>query len=310
MKNILIPNLFILGAAKCGTTTLHDYLSQLSGVCMSLPKEPFFFEAYYEKGMDFYKRHYFSHWNGEPFIGEARHRNLIQPYVPERIYKTNPKAKLIIIVRNPVDRAFSHWYHNYSRHSEKLSFKEAIKADLERIEKGLKCDTEGEIKEHIKRLPIPSKGKVKGLGLYRTYIDTGYYYQQIQRYLLYFNANDIKVILFEDLVSKPYEVIGEVTDFIDLSCCAEKVIISNKNRHLEFPSDLVPFSLRLINVINKVKYFLRRDLNYKEIKPYNHFRTKNIKTLSWLTHHYREHNDELANFINKDLTNWNQIQEI
>jgi hypothetical protein len=90
------PNFFILGAAKCGTSSLRGYLSRHPEVFMSDPKEPFFFEAEYEKGFDFYWRRYFSDWQGEPAIGEARHRNLFLPYVTKRIAASVPDAKLLM----------------------------------------------------------------------------------------------------------------------------------------------------------------------------------------------------------------------
>lgn len=216
MTSVFLPNLFILGAAKCGTTTLYQYISGLTDVCMSKPKEPFFFEAEFDRGLDFYHRKYFSHWRGEVVVGEARHRNLILPYVPPRIHKLNPNAKLIVLVRNPIDRAFSHWYHLFARNSEELGFCEAIQEDLKRIEKGLKCDTPEEIKQHILKLPREAEDKEIGLGLYRTYLDSGYYYEQIERYLSLFPRENIKVIVFEDLVTKPKKIVGELIEWFGL----------------------------------------------------------------------------------------------
>ncbi len=79
------PSFFVLGAAKCGTTSLHDYLAQHSDICMSSPKEPFYFEAEQLRGAGWYRSRYFAHWRGEPIVGESRHRNLYLPWVPERI---------------------------------------------------------------------------------------------------------------------------------------------------------------------------------------------------------------------------------
>lgn len=104
-----LPSFFILGAAKCGTTSLHAYLGQHPDVCVSDPKEPFFFEAEFDRGATYYFNRYFSHWAGERIVGEARHRNLYMPYIPERILRFNPRARLIICVRNPTERAISHW---------------------------------------------------------------------------------------------------------------------------------------------------------------------------------------------------------
>lgn len=136
-------NLFVLGAAKCGTTTLHHYLNQHPSILMAHPKEPLFFEAEYECGNDFYHEKYFATWDGQPIQGEARHRNLYLPFVVPRIKAYAPDdAKFLVILRNPVDRAYSHWWHNYSWGDEKKSFEEAIEDNLERLEKGHLFETE------------------------------------------------------------------------------------------------------------------------------------------------------------------------
>jgi hypothetical protein len=101
------PNFFILGSAKCGSTTLYEHLGQHPDVFFSTPKEPIFFEAEYEKGFDYYWDTYFAAWDGQAAIGEARHRNLFLPYVAPRVHAACPDARLIVIVRNPVDRAYS-----------------------------------------------------------------------------------------------------------------------------------------------------------------------------------------------------------
>src|SRR5437016_1099947 len=90
-----LPSIFLLGAAKCGTTTLSTLLEGLPDVCFSVSKEPWFFEVEYEQGLDYYRRRYFRHWCGESLLAEGRHRNLYLPWVPQRIHTTNPHAKLI-----------------------------------------------------------------------------------------------------------------------------------------------------------------------------------------------------------------------
>lgn len=93
------PDFFILGAAKCGTTSLHAWLDFHPDILMSDPKEPFFFEAEYERGREYYRETYFKHWQGQPLTGDARHRNLYFSYIPERIRELNPAARFIILLR-------------------------------------------------------------------------------------------------------------------------------------------------------------------------------------------------------------------
>lgn len=310
-----IPNLFILGAAKCGTTTLHQYLNRLPDICMSEPKEPFYFEAEYGQGIEFYRKKYFAHWHGEAIKGDARHRNLLLPFIPDRIRQVNPDAKLIVLVRNPTDRAFSHWYHNYSRDSEDLSFPDAIEVDLQRIRSGLRCDTEEEILQHIERLPRPAPGKVIGLGLYRTYLDSGYYFEQIERYLALFPEGNLKIILFDDLVQQPQQVMADVLSFLGLekglNMIAERLwanparplpkgrssLYTHYYQLVQNPGDNL-FRLRSI-----LPDRLRKFIKYRLMPVPSIFRM-DPETRNWLNDHYLEHNDKLAGYLGTDTSNW------
>jgi hypothetical protein len=262
------PNFFLLGAAKCGTTTLHRYLGEIPAVCMSLPKEPFFFEAEYELGLEHYRRKYFKHWNGEYIIGDARHRNLYLPFVAQSIWNVNPQAKLVVCIRNPIERAYSHWWHWYSRKIESLGFEQAVQEDIERIQANWRTETPHEIA--VYKEVLDSTGK----GIYRSYIDSGYYYRQICRYLDYFPNDQIKIILFDDLQQRPYFVIKELESFIGTDYYGQDNFLTKKeNPHSPESND-----------------FKRMPISPK-------FRT-------FLNDHYQEHNVKLAHLINKDLSHW------
>ncbi|HLU12145.1 MAG TPA: sulfotransferase domain-containing protein [Oceanobacillus sp.] len=263
-----LPNVFILGAAKCGTTTLHAYLEKIPSVCMSRPKEPFFFEAEYELGLAHYQRLYFSHWQGEPIIGEARHRNLYLPYIPKRIHDTNPNAKLIVMVRNPIERAYSHWWHWYSRGVELLDFEEAIAADHNRIQEGYNVSTATETQ--VYQATLDQTGK----GIYRTYLDSGYYFEQIERYLQFFPRNHLKVIYFEDLVKDPLSTLQDLEKFLGVS------FYTSHN-----------FEILHLNPAAESRQGIQRT-------------TMNDKIRAWLVKHYHDHNDKLANFTGRNLSDW------
>jgi len=204
------PSLFVLGAAKSATTSLHVYLDQHPHIFMSKPKEPVFFEAEYERGARFYYSKYFGGSNNEPVIGESRHRNLYLPYVPARIHAYNPRAKLLAVLRNPAERAISHWWHWYSRGFEHLSPQEAFEADLRRIGAGEKVGTPEEIMSYVNALGPYAQSR------HRTYIDSGYYHDQLERYLQLFSRDQLCVVLFDDLVSMRVETMRRVFEFLDV----------------------------------------------------------------------------------------------
>ena len=299
-ESVFLPNLFLLGAAKCGTTTLHAYLDDLPDVCMSRPKEPFFFEAEFERGLGFYRERYFAHWRGEPVIGDARHRNLYLPYVPERIHAVNPRAKLLVLVRNPIERAFSHWYHYHWQHRDPLGFWEAIQADWKRIQAGLRYDTPEEIAEHARHLGPDERGNT-GYGIYRTYLDSGYYYQQIKRYLALYPAENLRVILFEDLVSHPQDIVSELVEFLAMDPATNRF---SKERW-ENPANLPLWLKRLVErarLRERIAFPIRKAFRNAR----NLWRRQQIdaRTRRWLRDHYRDHNRALEEFLQRDLASW------
>ncbi len=303
--NQFLPNLFILGAARCGTTSLHSYLAGIPGICMSNPKEPFFFECEYQRGLDHYQKTYFAHWKGEGIIGEARHRNLYLPYVPERIHRVNPNAKLLVILRNPIDRAYSHWWLLYYNKREKLKFPEAIEEDYERIQKGFRCETPEEIEQYCKNLGFDGS-TTKGHGIYRTYLDTGYYYEQISRYTKIFPVNQLKVILLEDLLKDPRKIIGEICQFLGLAD-----VTTDKNFRFKKENEKETALFRNVSGVygssglrallpNWLRKGGRKLIDWIGRDP-----GMDSETREWLRVHYFAQNRALERFLKRDLSHWN-----
>jgi hypothetical protein len=260
------PSFFILGAAKCGTTSVHGYLSQHPEVCMSNPKEPFFFEAEFENGSAYYFNRYFSHWKDETTVGEARHRNLYMPYTAERIHAFNPQARLIVCLRNPAQRAVSHWWHWYSRGMDPLSFAQAIEEDRERIESRISYDNLP-IRNLYQRM-LTSDGK----GILRTYLDSGYYYEQIERFLRLYPRSHLHVVLLEDLVRDPERVMAAILDFIGVDAGFASQM------------DYTPLNRSEGNMMAQV----------------------DSSTLDWLAEHYRLHNSGLLQLLGRKNPEWNE----
>jgi len=298
--NAFKVNLFVLGAAKCGTTTLHDYLSDMPEICMSDPKEPFFFECEYLKGESFYQGKYFSHYNNEPLIGESRHRNLYLPHVPERIHAYNPDAKLIVILRNPVDRAYSHWWHAYSRDYEKLSFELAIHADMQRIGEGKHLDTVNEIEEYC--------SVEDNVTFYRTYVDTGYYMEQIERYLKLFSREQLCVVLTEDLQNSPLKTINRIREFLELpELSDEEFQPKHSNTYKKPEAGKKTHKLARAFFLHKLLPSSIKSGIYKKYNSLILRRQKmSGKTRRMLIDHFKIHNEHLSEFIKRDLSHWNQ----
>ena len=213
MDERAIQPFFILGAPKCGSTSLHDYVEQHPDVFFAFPKEPIFFELEYERGLGYYREHYFSSWNGEQAVGDARAHHLGLPFVPERIAESYPRAKLVAVLRDPVMRAHSHWWHRFSRGLEALPFPLALRANLERLQSGERF--EGAAGERAWRQGI-LLNHWNHATKHRMYLDLGYYAEQLERYRQRFPPDRIHVLFFDDLTRDPAAATREVWRFLGI----------------------------------------------------------------------------------------------
>lgn len=297
------PTFLILGAAKCGTTSLYDYLGQHPDVFFSSPKEPIFFEAQYEKGMEFYWEGYFSDWSGESAIGDARTYNLYLPYVPQRIRESLPDARLIVVLREPGDRAYSHWWHRFTRRIEKKSFEEALKENLGLLEAGPRFVGNAGIEEWKKGLYRGATGT-----RHSTYLDLGYYATQLERYLGLYPREQIKVLLFEDLSQDETALTRELWEFVGVSPeqtlsdaqpknAAREVVESRLWRFLFRQNQALGFS-RLVP--QKLRTGARELLSGRpsERPPMA------AETRKFLSDHFRQQIGRLEELIERDLSAW------
>ena len=175
-----LPDFVILGAMKCGTTSLHDYLNHHPDIAMSQPKELNFFVEHqrWSKGLGWYKSNFTEPGKmmGESSPNYTRHP--LFPGVAERMHAVMPDAKLIYCVRDPVRRMVSHYVHDYSIGEEDRSFAEvALDED-------------------------------------KAYLWCSRYYHQLEQYLAFYAASQIKIVVLEDLKEKPQETLGEVFEFL------------------------------------------------------------------------------------------------
>jgi hypothetical protein len=170
----------LIRAQKCGTSGLHYYLSLHPEVSMSTPKELNFFiaERNWPRGLDWYSRHF------DPAAkvrGEASPNYTAYPQhdgVPERMAEIVPDARLVYLVRDPIERIAAHWVHNYAKRREKGGLRETL----------LHPNT--------------------------SYISRSRYFMQLQRYLAHFDAERILVIENGDLRDRRAESLRRVFEFV------------------------------------------------------------------------------------------------
>lgn len=198
-----LPDFLILGAQKAGTTALYSYLRRHPEIGGPVWKEVSYFDRHYPRGTAWY-RGQFPLRNDGRIAGEASPGYLFHPLAPERVRETVPDAKLIVLLRDPVDRALSHYHHEVGLGREPLSFEEAIDAEPGR--------TRGE-EERLVREP----GYFSHAWWDYTYLARGRYAEQLERWLALFPGEQLLVLGSEDLAAEPARTYSRVLDFLGRS---------------------------------------------------------------------------------------------
>jgi hypothetical protein len=293
----VLPDFFILGAAKCGTTSVNYWLSQHPEICMSDPKEPVFFSTDYDLGLDHYWERYFRHWSGERLTGEASHRNLYHAHVPDRILATQPRARFLVFLRDPVERALSMWWHAFARGHEPLGLDAALRADLERVQRGIEAEPRPGTRDPRRS----DRRYLRGRGVYRTYIDSGHYAEQLERYFARFDRERFKIYLLEDLEADARGVVRDIFEFLGVDPAeAEAIDLESKLRAKTIkwrPRALRPMlaNFRLLKGQGSLLARLGR-MRRRPPMP--------AATRAWLSGYYRPGIDRLEKLLGRSLAAW------
>ena len=225
-KKRALPNFLIIGTQKGGTSSLYKNLLKHPKVEPSFHKEPHFYDFNYSKGIDWYRAFFpIKKKLGDKITGEATPYYLYHPDVPKRVYETQPNVKLIILLRNPVNRAFSHYNKDSLRGKDPLPFKEAVKAEDSRLNE----ERENNPNDHYTRL-------------YHwkfSYLSRGKYAEQLKRWFEYFPREQILIIQSEKYYSDSISVFQELEDFLGLShWTPNKITKHNVGRYIKLDENL------------------------------------------------------------------------
>ena len=203
------PTFIIIGAQKCGTTSLAYYLSQHRKVFFSKQKELHFFNRIKDFSSSWYKTHFPIDLLGKyQHYGEATPDYILYPQIPGLIKKLNPNTKIIVLLKDPVSRMVSHYKHNLTQKREWLEMTEAF--DVE------KYRTNPEIVD----VETSKYEVVKDFSNY-SYKRKGLYAQQLEKWFEVFDDKDIMVINSEKFFESPEIVFNDVTDFLQLDRCSK-----------------------------------------------------------------------------------------
>jgi hypothetical protein len=194
-----LPGFLIIGAQKAGTTALYEYLYRHPAISGPSWKEVSFFDRHWWRGERWYRGHFPR--GARPPVGEASPSYLFHPQAPERVRSLVPEARLIAILRDPVDRAFSHYQHEVALGREPLSFEDALAREPER--------TAGE----VERLLAEPRAFSHAWWNW-TYRARGLYAEQLARWYDVFPREQLLVLLNEELEAAPAETYARVLEFV------------------------------------------------------------------------------------------------
>ena len=301
---MILPNFLIIGAMKSGTTSLYNYFEQHPEIYMSPVKEPRFFALEMEpnppgpvrrpgpgfsevRDLDIYKS-LFDGVTTEKAYGEASPIYIYHPTAPERIHHHIPDAKIIAILRNPTERAFSHYLHICRIGKEPIAdFGEAIAAEPQRLQENW-----SELWHYRRR---------------------GQYSEQLQRYFKLFERDQIRIYLNDDLKSNPQAVFKDAFQFLGVDDQFEINTARRHNSAKKLPKNKAIHSFltqqnplkSLIKPLLPASYRkqLREQINQKNLA---------VPTLSQdmreqLTAWYREDILALQGLIQRDLSAWLEV---
>lgn len=300
----MLPNFLIVGAAKSGTSSLDKYLSQHPDIYIPPKKEAHYFSAPSlppkfqgpgDEGMNDYtirdKQSYerlFDNVRSERAVGESSVFYLYYPGTAERIYAGIPNAKIIVLLRNPVDRAFSAYMHLVRDEREHLSFEESLQQEEQRLS-----------------LDYEPMWLYKNLGLYS---------QQVARYFDVFGRAQVKVILFEEFIRNPQTVVTDVLNFLGVDP-SEPIDTS-----IQYNESGQPKSRWLYNFISKphgVKELIK-PLFPAAVRERLGIRAKslvlekvsmNSATRYELEHYFANDSTQLEAVLRRDLSIWRKRQQ-
>jgi hypothetical protein len=205
MERCRPPDFLIIGTERGGTTSLYNYLAAHSRVRRALRKEINFFDENYSKGWAWYLAHFPIYNQKDDFLtGEASPSYLFFPEVPSRVATHLPDTRIIVLLRNPVDRAYSHYHHEASLGYEALSFEDALSREVS-------TDKDG----NWQLTDLRSRGLFASR--HYSYLSKGIYIRQLRRWMEVLPRSRFFVAKSEDFFQNPSHVFSQVLEFLHLS---------------------------------------------------------------------------------------------
>ena len=294
---MMLPNFLCIGAPKSGTTSLYDVLKQHKDVFLPSFKEPHFFDSNesWSKGVAWYQSSYYAKASHQ-CVGDFTPTYLSNNLAPVRIQEAlGNQVKFVLILRNPIDRAYSHYLHTKRDQHENLSFTEALEEEEQRL--------------HNYRMENDYIGMIRF-----AYQEQGMYTKQLERYFKLFDRGQFYITTFDDFVSKQEQVIKEICTFLGLQEQEGLQYVLQSNKSSEARSINLKNLIKKPSIIKKVAKLLvpsfairqklrnyLQALNNKSIdkKPISEIDRKNC-----YQRYFKQEIQSLEDLLSINLTHW------
>lgn len=225
-----LPDAVILGAQKSGTSSLHNYLVQQPGMIEPLRKEVHYFDVNSGRGEAWYRAHFGR--RGEPGLNiDSSPYYLFHPAVPRRMHVLLPDAKLIVLLRDPVRRAYSHYWHERDKGREKLEFEAAIAAEAGRLGDAHERLADGTLERSFAHQHF-------------SYVARGRYAEQLEAWFDVYPRERFLILKFEDLAKEPLATLNATLGFLGLPPAAAVDLEARNTRRYPPMAEAVAAQLR------------------------------------------------------------------
>jgi len=268
----MLPNFLIIGAPRAGTTWAAKNMMDHPEIFMPRIKELHFFDANYDQGMECYES-YFSDVKGKIAVGEATPEYLYIPEVAARIHRHMPDVKLIVSLRNPVERLYSRYWNSKAKYvgNKDLSFE-----------------------EKIKQKPL--------------FIEEGFYYDHLTRYYGLFPREQLLVLLYDDLERNPHGFLADIYRFLgvdpDFVSEYQEIKINSAAAKKYVGKSQVLWNIH--RALMRLRFFslgkIVENINRNDYPPMR------ADTKRWLVEEvYKGKNRQLSELVGKDLSAWERL---
>lgn len=266
-----LPNFIVVGAMKAGSTAAYAYLRAHPQVFIPPALEVHYFTSQYSRGLDWYASH-FRDAGDALAVGEKSPSYMVDPVAVERMAATIPDAKLVAVLRNPIDRAYSHYWHNKARDREPRPYEEAIADEW------------------------PQAGD----GGFFDYLSRGRYAAQLERLCEHYDRSQLHVVLSEELRHRSVETYAELCRFLGVDDTIVPDVVGRAvNEHVGKGSRRVSNAVWRLPLPKKWRVSagraVRRTSSYPPMDP---------ETRRRLEAHFEEDNAALARWLGRDLDVW------